>query len=66
MTEEDGWIDLDVYCARYGERKNTVHKRVTDGQWVRGEIYSAPDGGIGFVHEERAQKWLAERGKLKL
>ena len=66
MKEQDGWIRIEDWCLRYDERKNTVHKRVTDGAWERGIHYSAPDGGDGFVHEARARTWLEERGKLKL
>jgi hypothetical protein len=61
----DGWIELDAFCAKYGERKNTVHKRATDGTWPRGVYYSSPSGGTGFVHEERAVAWLKEHGKLR-
>lgn len=60
----DGWITLDEYCARYGEARGAVHKRVQDGQWQRGEIYSSPDGKTSYVHEARAAAWLRERGKL--
>lgn len=59
-----GWLDLDAYCQKYGERKNTVHKRVTDGLWERGDIFSSPSGGTCYVHEEKARDWLRMRGKL--
>ena len=62
--DRDGWIELDAYCEKYGERKSTVHKRVADGGWARGEHYSAPSGGVGYVNEPAARAWLAERGKL--
>jgi hypothetical protein len=57
----DGWIELDAYCEKYGERKNTVHKRVADGTWERGVIYASPSGSVTYVHEERAKEWLAAR-----
>jgi hypothetical protein len=62
--EFDGWIEVEAYCAKYGERKNTVHKRVADGTWPRGEFYSTPSGGVGYVHEARAREWLEQQGKL--
>lgn len=65
-TNHDGWIEIDAYCAKYGERKNTVHKRVADGTWPRGEMYSSPSGGVCYVHEERAARWLELRGKIKV
>ena len=43
-----------------------MHKRVHSGLWIRGELYSAPDGGQGFVHEEKAKAWMEQRGKLVL
>ncbi len=64
MTETDGWISLEDWCIKHDERKNTVHKRVTDGAWERGVHYSAPDGGQGFIHEARATEWMGLRGKL--
>ena len=66
MTEQDGWMELDAYCEKYGERANTVHKRVTAGQWQRGVEISTPDGGVSFVNIARAEEWLAKRGKLRL
>ena len=62
----DGWMRVDDFCAKYSQRRNTIHKRVMDGAWPRGEIYSAPDGGVGWVHEERAVRWLKEKGKLSV
>lgn len=62
--DRDGWIELDAYCEKYGERKNTVHKRVTDGTWSRGEFYSSPSGGVSYVNEAAAREWLQQRGKL--
>lgn len=62
--DRDGWIELDAYCEKYGERKNTVHKRVTDGTWPRGEFYSSPSGGVSYVNEAAAVEWLQQRGKL--
>jgi hypothetical protein len=64
MANNDGWISLDDWCTMHGERKNTVHKRVTDCAWERGVHYSAPDGGLGFVHQAKAELWMAQRGKL--
>lgn len=63
--DRDGWIELEAYCQKYGERKNTVHKRVTDGTWPRGEFYSSPSGNVAYVHEPRARQWLEQNGKLK-
>lgn len=62
----DGWMEIDAFCEKYDQRKNTIHKRVTDGSWPRGEIYSSPSGGMAYIHVERALAWLRERGKLKL
>lgn len=61
----DGWISLDEWCQKYGEQRDTVHARVSNGRWQRGHHFSAPDGGSCFVHEERARAWLIEKGKLK-
>lgn len=67
MSElQDGWLELEAYCAKYGERKNTVHKRVADGTWIRGEHYSSPSGGTCYVNEAAAAKWLEVRGKTKV
>ena len=62
----DGWILLDVWCDKYREEASTVHKRVHDNTWARGEIYAAPDGGQVYIHEERARAWLKKRGRLVL
>jgi hypothetical protein len=61
-----GWITVDDWCERYDEPLNTVQKRVQDGTWERGLIYSTPDGGQSYIHEARATKWLEMRGKLVL
>jgi predicted DNA-binding transcriptional regulator AlpA len=61
----DGWIELNDYCQKYGERRNTVHKRVADGTWPRGEFYSSPSGSVSYVHEARAREWLEQQGKLR-
>lgn len=66
VAEIDGWLELDAFCEKYGERKNTIHKRVTDGVWPRGEYFSSPSGGVCYVNVAKATEWLAERGKLKL
>lgn len=65
MIEQDGWIRLEDYCDKYGERRGTVHKRVTDGAWERGVHFASPNGlgGACFVHEERAKAWLDEKGR---
>lgn len=63
MTE-DGWMPLNEFCEKYHQRKNTIIKRVYEGAWPRGEMYSSPTGGAAFVHEERAVAWLRERGKV--
>lgn len=65
MKDHDGWLHIKDYCEKYGEKPNTVHKRVADGVWERGEHYSAPDGGECFINEARAAAWLKQRGKLK-
>jgi len=62
----DGWMELDAFCEKYKQRKNTIHKRVADGTWPRGEFFSSPSGGTCYVHVEKATAWLAARGKLKL
>lgn len=63
----DGWVTVEAWCeAHEGEHKGTIQKRVHDGLWIRGEHYSAPDGGQAYVHVKRAEAWLAARGKLVL
>lgn len=62
--DRDGWIELEAYCVKYGERKNTVHKRVADGTWPRGEYYSSPSGGVSYVNEALAAEWLAQRKRV--
>jgi hypothetical protein len=62
----DGWMEIDAYCEKYGQRKNTVQKRVHDGTWPRGLMYASPSGGVAYVHVERCNDWLQARGKLKL
>jgi hypothetical protein len=62
----DGWLELDAFCEKYNERKNTIHKRVADGSWERGVLFASPSGGTSFVHEERAVAWLRENGKLRI
>lgn len=62
----DGWIELNEFCEKYKQRPNTVHKRVNDGVWPRGEMYSSPSGGVAYVHEQKARDWLEARGKLVL
>lgn len=64
MATTDGWMPLAEFCEKYKQRANTIHKRVTDGAWERGVMYSAPDGSSCFVHEERAVAWLREKGQL--
>ncbi len=59
-----GWIRIEDFCKKYSQRQNTIQKRVHDGSWERGVIYSCPDGGQGYVHEERAKAWLRARRKL--
>ena len=58
---EDGWIPIDEYCAKYNERRNTIHARINTGVWERGVHYARPDGSAGFVHEERAKVWLEQK-----
>lgn len=62
--DNGGWIRLDEFCTKHNQRKNTIQKRVHDDIWKAGEIYSCPDGGIAYIHEERALAWLREHGKL--
>lgn len=62
----NGWITLEDWCAKYEERRDTIHARVHAGRWKRGVHFSAADGGSCFVHEKRAREWLVEKGKLKL
>lgn len=59
----DGWMTMEAYCEKYGERENTVLKRVTAGQWERGREISTPDGEGTFVHEARAVEWLRLHGR---
>jgi hypothetical protein len=66
MTNIDGWISIEDYCAKYGERENTILKRVADDQWERGREVSTPDTGGTYLHEQRAVAWLTRRGKLRL
>lgn len=61
-----GWITLEAWCEKYGEDLNTIQKRVQGGAWDRGDLYSTPDGGQGYVHEARAKVWLERRGKLEM
>lgn len=60
----EGWILLMDFCRKYGQTPNVVQKRVHDGAWARGEYYSVPSAGDGYIHEARARAWLEERGKL--
>jgi hypothetical protein len=64
MEVIDGWVRLDDFCEKYQQVKGTCLKRVHDGGWQRGVIYSSPTGGEGWVHEERAVAWLKKRKKL--
>ncbi len=66
VNDTDGWMPIDVFLKKYDQRRNTVHKRIADGIWPRGVIYSVPDGGVGWIHEERAVRWLKEKGKLSV
>lgn len=66
MSDTGGWITAEAWCEKYQDNLNTVQKRVADGLWERGEIYSAPEGGAGFIHELRALRWMELRGKLVL
>lgn len=61
MTKE--WMRTEIFCEEYDQRVNTVQKRVHDGTWPRGEIYSNPSGGQGYIHVARALAWLASKGK---
>ncbi len=64
MESIDGWVKLEDFCEKYQQKKGTCMKRAHDGSWARGEIYSSPTGGQGWVHEARAVAWLKKRGKL--
>jgi len=66
VTSLDGWMEIDEFCEKYKQRKNTIHKRVGDGIWPRGEMYSSPSGGVSYVHLQKALDWLEARGKLRL
>jgi len=59
----DGWIPLEVYCEKYGEKKVNVLARVSDGIWPRGEMFAAPDGTMGYVHEQRVLEWRERTGR---
>jgi hypothetical protein len=65
VDDNGGWIRIEVFCEKHGQRANTVRKRVHDGSWPRGEIYASPEGGQGYIHEARALAWLREKGKLQ-
>ena len=65
-TGKEGWVTVDDWCERYKELPTTVHKRIQEGAWARGELASCPDGTIMFVHEEKCKSWCERRGKLKL
>lgn len=60
----DGWLPVDDYCEKYAERRNTVLARMNSGMWERGFHIANPDGGLTYVHEERAKAWLKEHNKL--
>lgn len=64
MNDNGDWIRMDVFCAKYDQRTNTIQKRVHDGIWKRGEHYSCPDGSMAYIHEGRAVAWLREKGKI--
>ena len=66
MVDNGRWITVEAWCLKYSELENTIHKRVSSGAWARGEFYSAPDGGQGYINELRAANWLEQRGKLEL
>lgn len=61
----DGWIPVSEWCLKNDVKIGVVHKRISDGVWERGDIYAAPEGGTGYVHEERAAEWLRVNTKLK-
>lgn len=63
MDDDKAWMRLDDFCAKYKQRAGTIQKRVHDGVWPRGEIYSNPTGGQSYIHEARAVAWLKEKGK---
>ena len=65
QLEAEEWMELNAFCEKFGERRNTVHKRVTDGLWPRGEFYASPSGGVSYIHVRRALDWLTEHNKLK-
>jgi len=60
------WIRLEEWCERYGEIANTVHKRIQEDLWPRGEYAACPDGIEVYIHEARGREWLSRRGKLVL
>lgn len=64
--EVDGWMPIAQYCAAYGERRNTIHARISTGLWQRGVHYAKPDGSAGFVHVVRAQEWVEAEKQRKL
>lgn len=66
MLDTEGWIPLADWCHRYKEKPNTVHKRIGDGAWPRGEMSSSPDGEDLYLHEAKCRAWLEKRGKLVL
>jgi len=57
MTAED-WMPLDKYCEVTGERKNTVHARVSMGVWQRGVHISTPDGKASWVNIPAILRWV--------
>lgn len=58
---EDGWMRMVDFCRKHNLRQNTMAKRIHDGALERGGLYSCPDGGVGYVHEEKLLAWLAEK-----
>lgn len=56
---------IEDFCREHDQRQNTIQKRVHDGIWPRGEFYSNPSGGQGYVHVARALAWLKEKGKIR-
>ncbi len=64
MSAGDGWLSVGQFCAKHSIRINTIHKWIADGAFVRGEMYSAPSGGTGYMHEEKVLAWMQANGKL--
>lgn len=57
MENAEGWITVEEYCEKTGEKAGTIHKRVFDGVWQRGVHYSVPElRGQAYVNVRAVEK----------